>query len=93
VSVRKEQDTKLPRRLVVEFKRDGLEVRTLYRSKDGPRPGTKRRKGEAAELARAGLTEALRALDTGDVEDLGTSGFTTREDVLGLKPLEWGGRP
>ncbi len=84
MSVRKEQDTKLPRRLVVEFKRDGLEVRTLYRSKDGPGPSTKARRREVEQLARTGLEQALAALDAGDVEDLGTSGFQVREDVLGL---------
>ncbi len=70
-------------RLVLTFKPDGLEVRTLYRRKSGPNPGTKARRREVAQLARTGLREALEALK-GDVEDLGTSGFTTREDVLGL---------
>ncbi len=70
-------------RLVLTFKPDGLEVRTLYRSKGGPNPGTKARRREVAQLARTGLREALEAIE-GDVEDLGTSGFEVREDVLHL---------
>ena len=70
-------------RLVLTFKPDGLEVRTLYRSKSGPNPGTKARRREVAQLARTGLLEALEALE-GDVEDLGTSGYEVREDILGL---------
>jgi len=70
-------------RLVLTFKPDGLEVRTLYRSKGGPNPGTKARRREVAQLARTGLLEALEALE-GDVEDLGTSGYEVREDILGL---------
>ncbi len=71
-------------RLILTFTADGIQVRTLYRSKAGPGPGTKARAREVRELTRAGLTAALEALDAGDVADLGTSGFTTREDVLGL---------
>ncbi len=70
-------------RLVLTFKPGGLEVRTLYRSKGGPNPGTKARRREVAQLARTGLLEALEALE-GDVEDLGTSGYEVREDVLHL---------
>ncbi len=70
-------------RLVLTFKPDGLEVRTLYRSKGGPNPGTKARRREVAQLARTGLQDALEAIE-GDVEDLGTSGFEVREDILGL---------
>ncbi len=70
-------------RLVLTFKPDGLEVRALYRrrSQDGPNPGTKARQREVSELVRDGLHDALEAL-AGDVEVVGTSGFTTREDVL-----------
>ncbi len=74
-------------RLILTFKPDGLEVRTLYRSKGGPNPGTKARRREVAQLARTGLLEALEAFDFGDgetVEDLGTSGYEVREDVLHL---------
>ncbi len=71
-------------RLVLTFTADGIQVRTLYRSKAGPGPGTKARRLEVTELTRTGLQRALTALDAGDVADLGTSGFTQREDVLGL---------
>ena len=75
-------------RLVITFGRDS-EIRVLYRRKDGPNPGTVRRRREVEQLAREGLTTALEALDAGDdVADLGTSGFTTREDTLGLYPLQ-----
>ncbi len=70
------------KRLVLDFARDGIRVRALYRTKAAPGPGTKARGREVRELARAGLLEALEALDAGDVEDLGTSGFTTREDTF-----------
>jgi hypothetical protein len=72
------------RRLVVDFKPEGVQLRTLYRRKAGPGPGTKARVREVAELARVGLEHALDALDSSAVVDLGTSGFETREDVLGL---------
>ncbi len=72
-------------RLVLTFKPGGLEVRTLYRSKGGPNPGTKARRREVAQLARTGLLEALEAFGDGEtVEDLGTSGYEVREDVLHL---------
>ncbi len=74
-------------RLVLTFKPDGVEVRTLYRRKSGPNPGTKARRREVAQLARTGLLEALEAFDFGDgetAEDLGTSGYEVREDVLHL---------
>ncbi len=70
-------------RLVLTFKPDGVEVRTLYRRKSGPNPGTKARRREVSELVRTGLQDALEALE-GDVEDLGTSGYEVREDILGL---------
>ena len=69
-------------RLVLTFApREGVEIRALYHTKQGPNPGTKARRREATELARNGLTRALQALE-GGVECVGTSGFTTREDVL-----------
>jgi len=71
-------------RLVLTFKPEGLEVRALYRTQAGPGPNTQARRREVAELARAGLREALEALDAGDVADLGTSGFETREDTLNV---------
>jgi hypothetical protein len=68
-------------RLVLDFRSDELVVRCLYRAQDGPNPGTKARAREVSSLVRTGLREALRALE-GDVTMAGTSGFTTREDVL-----------
>ena len=76
-------------RLVLDFRTGELVVRALYRSEaqDGPNPGTKARAREVATLAREGLTEALAALE-GDVTMAGTSGFTTREDVMVAQPKE-----
>ncbi len=71
-------------RLILTYARDGIQLRALYRSADCPGPGTRARRREVTTLARTGLERALEALGAGDVEDLGTSGFTTREDVLGL---------
>ena len=73
------------RRLIVEFGRDGIQTRVLYRTTDGPRPGTKRRKAEASELAREGLRAALEALD-GEVVSVGEAGFEVREDTLSAGP-------
>ena len=70
-------------RLVLTFKPEGIEIRALYRLKAGPGPGTAARQREVITLVRSGVERALQALE-GPVEDLGTSGFTTREDVLGL---------
>ncbi|HEV8043635.1 MAG TPA: hypothetical protein VGP38_00515 [Rubrobacter sp.] len=68
-------------RLVLDFRTGELVVRALYRAQDGPNPGTKARAREVSGLVREGLRAALRALE-GDVTMAGTSGFTTREDVL-----------
>ena len=70
-------------RLVLNFTREGVEIRALYRrrSQDGPNPGTKARARVIVALARSGLRDALEALE-GGAECVGTSGFTTREDVL-----------
>ncbi len=71
------------RRLVLDYSKPGeLVVRCLYRTQDGPNPGTKVRGKEVSELVRTGLQDALEALETGGAECVGTSGFTTREDVL-----------
>ncbi len=72
-------------RLILTFKPEGVEVRVLYRRslQAAPNPGTKARRREVTELTRTGLTQALEALDSeAGVECVGTSGFTTREDVL-----------
>jgi len=68
-------------RLVLDFRSDEIVVRVLYRSQDGPNPGTKARAREVSRLARSGLQDALEALD-GGAECVGTSGFSTREDIL-----------
>ena len=70
-------------RIVLDFRSGELVARVLYRSSlDGPNSGTKARAREVTDLARTGLQDALVALDGGDVTMCGTSGFTTREDVL-----------
>jgi hypothetical protein len=52
-------------RLVLTFTREGVEIRALYRTKQGPNPGTKTRQREVTELAGSGLTQALEALECG----------------------------
>ena len=69
-------------RRIRTFKREGIEVRTLYRTQDGPNPDTKARRREVRALARSGLERALATMTAGDVADLGASGFTTREDTF-----------
>jgi hypothetical protein len=70
-------------RLALDFRSEAgeLVLRVLYRSQDGPNPGMKARAREVSDLVREGLREALRALE-GDVTMAGTSGFTTREDIM-----------
>ncbi len=68
-------------RLVLDYRSGELVVRCLYRSQDGPNPGTKARGKEVSELARTGLQDALEALE-GGAEVVGTSGYAVREDVL-----------
>jgi hypothetical protein len=68
-------------RLVLDFRTGELVVRALYRTEGGAGPNTKARRREVTALARAGLQDALEALE-GGAECVGTSGFTTREDVL-----------
>jgi len=71
-------------RLVLEFRDGELIARVLYRSGlDGPNPSTKARAREVSALARTGLQDALEALE-GGAECVGTSGFTTREDLLSV---------
>jgi len=69
------------KRLIITFKPEELFLHALYRTQDGPAPNTKARHREVTELARTGLTQALDGLEAG-AECVGTSGFTTREDVL-----------
>jgi hypothetical protein len=71
-------------RLVVEYRGEELVVRTLYRrGADGPNPDTKARTREVTDLTREGLHQVLASLDSeAGAECVGTSGFTTREDVL-----------
>jgi hypothetical protein len=71
-------------RLVLDYRSGELVVRCLYRSEDGPSPGTKARTREVTDLARSGLRDALEALDAGDVAICGTSGFSQREDLLSV---------
>ena len=79
-------------RLLLDFRNDGeIVVRCLYRSSlDGPNPTTKARAREVSELTRAGLQDTLRALSEGEATMCGTSGYTTREDVLLVDAREEG---
>jgi hypothetical protein len=71
-------------RLVLDYRTGELVCRVLYRSSlDAPNPGTVRRRREVEELTREGLRCALEALEE-DAELVGTSGFTTREDLLSV---------
>ena len=71
------------RRIILTFKDGELGVHTLYRARDlGPNPGTKARTSLVADLTRRGLQDALEALEGGSLRCVGTSGFTTREDVI-----------
>jgi hypothetical protein len=69
-------------RLVLTFTQEGVEIRTLYRTKNRPNPGTKVRRREVSNLVRTGLQDTLETLDTGDVDMVGTSGYDVREDIL-----------
>jgi hypothetical protein len=69
------------KRLVLDFCTGELVVRCLYRGQGDSNPGTKARPREVTQLTREGLSTALEALE-GGTECVGTSGFTTREDVL-----------
>jgi len=68
-------------RLVLDYRNGELVVRCLYRTQSLSNPGTKARAREVSGLAREGLRQALRALE-GGAECVGTSGFSTREDIL-----------
>jgi hypothetical protein len=68
-------------RLVLDFRADELVVRCLYRTEGGAGPNTKGRRREVSGLTREGLSTVLEALE-GRVDVVGTSGFTTREDIF-----------
>jgi hypothetical protein len=68
-------------RLVLDHRSGELVVRCLYRTEGGAGPNTKARRREVSGLVRAGLERALEALE-GRVDVVGTSGFTTREDII-----------
>jgi hypothetical protein len=64
------------KRLILEFGRDGeILLKALYRSQAKAGPGTKGRKREV---------QALESSADSEVADLGTSGYTVREDVISL---------
>ena len=70
------------KRLVLDFRSGELVTRVLYRSSlDGPNTGTKARQREVTDLTREGLRQALFSLE-GRVDIVGTSGLTTREDIV-----------
>ena len=81
------------KRLVLDYRSGELVVRVLYRSKGDSNPGTKGRKKEIMNLTRTGLEQALEALER-RVDVVGTSGFTTREEIFlctaksGIRPDE-----
>jgi hypothetical protein len=73
------------KRLVLDYRTGELVVRCLYRTEGGAGPNTKARTREVSGLVRTGLAQALGALEgAAAVEVVGTSGFTTREDILSL---------
>ena len=70
-------------RLILTFKPEGVEIRTLYRSKDSHGPNTKARRREVTELAHEGLRQASASLE-GRVDVIGTSGYEIREDTISV---------
>jgi hypothetical protein len=70
-------------RLVLEFRDGELIARVLYLTKGSAGPNSKARRREVEQLVREGLRQALVSLE-GGAECVGTSGFTTREDILSL---------
>jgi hypothetical protein len=48
-------------RLVLDYRSGELAVRVLYRSQDGPNPGTVRRRRQVEDLVREGLRQAHQA--------------------------------
>jgi hypothetical protein len=70
-------------RLVLTFKAEGVEVRALYRKKNGPNPGTKARARKVVNLTKSGLQNALRTLE-GRVEVIDKSGYEIREETISV---------
>ena len=70
-------------RLIITFKPEEPIMHALYRTQDGPGPNTKARQREVEQLVRIGLRQALVSME-GGTELVGTSGFTTREDLLSV---------
>jgi methylmalonyl-CoA mutase cobalamin-binding subunit len=69
-------------RLILDYRSGEIVARVLYRSSlDGPNSGTKACARDVTGLVRAGLEDALQALE-GRVDVVGVSGFTQREDIL-----------
>jgi hypothetical protein len=71
-------------RLVIDLRPEEMVLRVLYRCKGDTNPGTLRRRREVEDLVRTGLKDALRALEGGRVDVVGTSGFQVREDLLSV---------
>ena len=69
------------KRLVLDFRTGRITARPLDYSEGESGPNTKGRRREVTDLAREGLSAALEALE-GRVDVVGTSGFTTREDIF-----------
>jgi hypothetical protein len=64
------------KRIVLDLRSGELVLRVLYKSKGDANPGTVRRRREVTDLCQTGLQDALRALEDGSVEVVGTAGFT-----------------
>ncbi len=72
------------KRLTITFNPKGVEYAVLYRhTEEPPTPGTKKRTGAAASMARAALETALEGL-TGEVlwGGFGTDTRTSRDVVM-----------
>ena len=65
---------------IVTFKPDRLEMRVLSDRRYGPNRETVSCQREVQTLAGRGLQRTLEVVADGDVEMIGSSGFTTRED-------------
>ena len=74
-------------RLILTFTREGVEIRALYRTKSGPNPGTKGRAREVTALVRAGLHDALEALQGGPVVNAGGARTLIAWDTIAVLEL------